>query len=119
MRVFIFSIVIMIIIISGIICNTLYMDNLTNKMLEIIKELPENDDSTKLDELIQLWDSNIKFVSINIGTIYIIDINAAIIDVEAYFQSDFDSHYKSACNHLYQAVLRLHELERFSIDNII
>lgn len=123
MRVFIFSIVIMTIIIAVIICNTLYIENVTNKMLAIIEELPENadihGDSTKLDELVELWNSSIKFVAINTTSIYIIDITAAIIDVETYFKSDLDSHYKSACDHLYQAVLRLHELERFSIDNII
>jgi|GEM_PF-3569847 hypothetical protein len=123
MRVFILSVIVLTIIIAFIVCDSIYMDNITNKMLDLISNLPENSnpqgDMEIIDELSALWKSNEVFVAINANNSYINDISAALIDVKKFYLSEYDTLYQRACEHLYQAVYRLHELERFSLDNII
>jgi len=123
MRVFIISIIVLAVIIICIVCNSLYMDNFTNKMLNLISDLPRNSslhgDTAKIDELYDIWESHKAFLAITANSGYITDITTALINVKFFYLSEHDTHYKNACEHLYQAVYRLHELERFSIDNII
>lgn len=125
MRLFIISLTILAIITAGIVYNTIYMDKLTNEMLEIVSNLPEHSNrdgdisESGIDTLYDLWESHKSIVAINAGSIYINDITAALIDVRNLYLSDHDAHYQAALEHLHQAVYRLHELERFSLDNII
>lgn len=123
MRVFITAIIILAVIISGIVCNTIYMERLTTQMLDIISNLPEHSDlfgdTSLIQELYNLWETNRKIVAINANSCYITDITTALIDVEKYYTSEYDAQYQAARGHLYQAIYRLHELEKFSFDNII
>jgi len=123
MRVLIISIIILAVLITGTVCNTIYMDNLTNKMLNIIANLPEqsnpNGDVSAIDELSYMWEKNSHFVAISAGSDYITDISAALTETREFYLSEYNAHYKCAHAKLYRAVCRLHELERFSLDNII
>ena len=123
MRVLIISIIIIAMIITGTVCNTLYMDNLTNKMLEIIVDLPDEPnplgDTSELDLLADMWETHSRYVAVIASNAFISDITAALTETREFYLSEHDAHYKFAREKLYQAVFRLHELERFSLDNII
>lgn len=123
MRLFIISVVILSIIIAGTIWNSIYMSNLTSNMLEIIENLPDdsdiNGDFSIFDELNKLWEDNHYIVAMNTDSVYVMDITESIINAKRFYVSDNKTHYKVSRDHLYQAVKRLHELEKFSFANII
>ena len=123
MRMFIISIIVLAVIITCVVCNSLYMDNLTNQMLDLISELPENSDpngdTSIIDELYDIWKLNQNFIAVTANSVHITDIIAALADTKQFYLSENNTHYQCARENLYQAMYRLHELERFSLDNII
>ena len=123
MRVLIISVIIIAVIVTGTVCNTLYMDNLTNKMIELIVNLPEQSnplgDTSALDLLADMWEINSHYVAVIASSVYISDITASLTETREFYLSEHHTHYRFAREKLYQAVFRLHELERFSLGNII
>lgn len=123
MKMFIAAVSLIILITAGVIINTVYIDNLTSEMLSLINELPENTaadiDLKTIETLDELWNSNKKIVAITAKSDYIISISAYLVDTKKFITSDNNAEYQSSRLHLRDSVVRLRELERFTIDNII
>ena len=114
MKSFIISIVMLLLIVCGIVFNSIYLTNLTEEMLDLAGDIPEN-----LDELTILWEKNHKIIGITVNNNYIYDITTSLISARRLYEGSCEGESEAARDILYEAILRLHEIEKFSIDNII
>lgn len=114
MRTFVISISLFLLLLCCIIINSIYLTGLTEKMLVLANGLPET-----IYELSDIWEQNRNYVGITVNYSYIYTISTSIISTKRLYEGSCEGEFEAARDILYEAIMRLHELERFSLDNII
>lgn len=116
------TIVLLVLTLSGIAVNFIYINNVANRMESAVDSLPEPGDPACLDaaeEIRDLWESNTRFVGLSVGYAVLDRVSEQSAALCAAARSGDAFSYSIYRDLLRDALSDLRRLERFSFENIL
>mgnify|MGYP005764593243 CR=1 FL=1 len=128
MKAFVTSLILLALVVTFVICNTIYMTNITDKMISLAEKLPDSveeyesnadDYASEFDELYHLWNDNINIIAYTVGYTHIDRTDEAIVELYHFYLGESWQDVVTCRAKCIDAISRLHKLESLHIENIM
>lgn len=123
MRGFIVTTIIFIAVITTVVINSAFLHRVTDEMLILILELPEEPGGIEgietFEKLNELWLKNRTLISVSVRFEHVSAINDALDNARRFYQAQMKANYLASRDKLYHEVVYLSELEKATFKNII
>lgn len=128
MKSFVTALILLALVVAFVICNTLYMTDITNKMMSLAEKLPEtvedfensaDEYTATMDELYQLWNDHVNIIAYTVGYTHIDRADEAVVELYHFFQGESWQDVVTCRARCIDALSRLHKLESLHIENIM
>lgn len=128
MKSFVTSLILLAVVVAFVIFNTIYMTNITDKMMSLAEKLPDSVEeyesnaenyASEFDELYHLWNDNINIIAYTVGYTHIDRADEAIVELYHFYLGESWQDVVACRAKCIDAISRLHKLESLHIENIM
>ena len=106
--------------ISAIMLNSIYINNVTNDLTNMVKSLQSQSDCTEeVAKISDYWLKNIDIISISVNFHETEAVAEAILSMTAYADSPNSPEFRYAKNRLFETLSEISIGERITISNIL